>query len=290
MSSKNADNQESLISASPSDEVNLYDYWKILVKWKNIFLGILLITLVLVTIVSLIMPRYYRGESEISIPVPVSNTSSVITAPNIVNLVGNIDDIKKNKIFPNNSGAIKSVIISIPKKSTDKVSIIIDAKTVDIIPQALNDVCDYIINIPEIKDKIDKINVETDFKIQKLTEAKKANLIFLNQITDMMMKKQITLVNVNPADLIKKDAEISLEIKNLEQAKSDAMKKKELNINGSTGILGRPSITKQPSDLQIKQRIIIIGVLSLFVGIYILFILVYIERMKARKNQSTALE
>lgn len=290
MSSKNADNQESLISASPSDEVNLYDYWKILVKWKNIFLGILLITLVLVTIVSLIMPRYYRGESEISIPVPVSNTSSVITAPNIVNLVGNIDDIKKNKIFPNNSGAIKSVIISIPKKSTDKVSIIIDAKTVDIIPQALNDVCDYIINIPEIKDKIDKINVETDFKIQKLTEAKKANLIFLNQITDMMMKKQITLVNVNPADLIKKDAEISLEIKNLEQAKSDAMKKKELNINGSTGILGRPSITKQPSDLQIKQRIIIIGVLSLFVGIYILFILVYIERMKARKNKSTALE
>ncbi|MEN6374699.1 MAG: hypothetical protein ABFD75_07960 [Smithella sp.] len=102
MPSTNTDNQESISSALPSDEVNLYDYWKILIKRKKIFLGIFLIPLVIITIISLIMPRYYRGESEISIPaMPVPNStaamsaphiSSVITAPNIINLVGNIDD------------------------------------------------------------------------------------------------------------------------------------------------------------------------------------------------------
>ena len=267
------------------DEVNLYDYWKIMIKRKKIFLGMFLIPLVIVTIISLIMPRYYRGESEISIPAPAPNISSVITAPNIVKLVGNIDDTKKNKIFANNSSAINSVIISIPKKSTDKINIIINAKTADIIPQASKDMFDYINSIPEIKDEIDKINAETDFKIQKLTEAKKANLIFLNQITDMMMKKQITLVNVNPADLIKKDTEISLEIKNLQQAKSDALKKEEFNVKGSAGILGPPSITKQPSNARIKQITIITGILSLMAGIFVVFFLDYIERMKARENK-----
>lgn len=68
-----------------SDEINLYDYWKILVKRKKIFLGIFLIPLVIAIIISLIMPRYYKGESEISIPAPVPNIPSVITASNIVN-------------------------------------------------------------------------------------------------------------------------------------------------------------------------------------------------------------
>jgi len=61
-----------------SDEVNLYDYWKVLVKRKKIFLGIFLLPLVIAIIVSLFMPRYYRGESEITSPVisaPILSTS-----------------------------------------------------------------------------------------------------------------------------------------------------------------------------------------------------------------------
>jgi hypothetical protein len=117
------------------DEINLYDYWKVLVKRKKILIGIFLVPLVIVTIISLSLPRYYRGESEISNP--------VLPAPNIVNLVGNINDTPKVKIFTNNPGAIKSILISVPTKSNDKVKIIIDAKTADIIPQAFKDIHDY---------------------------------------------------------------------------------------------------------------------------------------------------
>ena len=260
----------------PDEEVNLYDYWKILVKRKKIFLGIFLVPLVLVTIISLGLPRYYRGESQI--------TNPLMPAPNIINLIGNIDDAKKNKIFANDAGAIKSVSISLPNKSTDKVNIIITAKAADTIPQAFKNIFDYIGNLPEIKGQILKIQAETNFKIKNLIEARKANLIFLNYMSDMIKKRTLTTVNFNPSDLVRKDGDLSLEIKNLEQAKSDAMRKKESNVTLDVGILGQPAITKQPSNSRIKQIIMIAGLLSLFAGIFVVFFLEYIDRMKAREK------
>src|SRR5450759_2699154 len=112
------------------EEINLYDYWKVLIKRKKIFTGIFLVPLVTVTIISLIQPRYYRGESEI--------TNPVIPARDIVNLVGAIDATQKTKIFTHNPDTIKSVSISLPNtslpsKTDDNVMIVIDVKTAYII-------------------------------------------------------------------------------------------------------------------------------------------------------------
>ena len=98
-------------------------------------------------------------------------------------------------------------------------------------------------------------------------------------------KRKLTIVNFNPSDLIRKDGDLSLEIINLQQEKTDMIKKKELNIKVTAGILGPPSITKRPLNSQIKQIIIITGLLSLFTGIFVVFFLEYIERMKARENK-----
>jgi hypothetical protein len=269
------------------EEVNLYDYWKVLVKRKKIFLGIFIVPFMLVTIISLGLPRYYIGEGEI--------TNTLIPAPNIFNLIGNIDDAKKIEIFGNNAKAINSVSVSLPNKSTDKISIIIDAKTEDMVPQAFKDIFNYIGNLSEIKGEIARIQAEndlkterllaeTDFKIKKLIEVRKVNLIFLKDISDMIKKRKLTIVNFNPSDLVRKDGDLSLEIKNLEQVKSDVMKTKELNVKIITGILGPLSITKQPPTEKIKNIIIFTGILSFFVSLVIVFFLDYIGRMEARNN------
>jgi hypothetical protein len=267
----------------PEEEINLYDYWKVLVKRKKVFIGIFLVPLVIVTIIGLSLPRYYRGESEISIPtLPASNIPSVRTAPNIVRLIGHIDDSQKVKIFTNNPDAIVSVFISLSKTSTDKINVSIDAKTADIIPQAFTDLLDYINNLPRIKEEMAKISEQIDFKIKNLIEVKKANLIFLNDMSDAIKKRKSPFVNFNPADLIRKDGDLSLEIMNLQQEKTAMMKAKELNIN--VGILGQLSITEQPSNSRIKQMIMITGLLSLFAGIFVIILLEYIDRMKAREK------
>ncbi len=91
------------------------------------------------------------------------------------------------------------------------------------------------------------------------------------------------MLTINPADIIKKDADIYLEIRKLEQTKSGLLKKKELKTNA--GISGPYSISKQPSDLRIKQIIIIICLFSLFVGVFVIFFLEYVDRMKAHDNK-----
>ncbi|MDO9566779.1 MAG: hypothetical protein Q7J15_08575 [Candidatus Desulfaltia sp.] len=166
-----------------------------------------------------------------------------------------MDDSKKVKIFTNNPGAIKSVSVSLPKKSTDKVNIIIDAKTADIIPQAFKDIFDYINNLPEIKGEIARIQAETDlktgklieeidFKLPRLIEARKANLIYLNQITDMLKKKQLMYLNVNPADLIKEDIDLTLEIINLQQAKIEYDEEKGIKCKSDSRNI-RPTLDYQ---------------------------------------------
>jgi hypothetical protein len=246
------------------EEMNLYDYWKVLVKRKKIFACVFFIPLVIVTTICLTIPHHYIGEAEISYSASLS--------ANIVKFAGNVNDTKKVKIFKNNSDAVKNVLISIPYASSDKVKISVDAKTADIIPQAFKDVHDYINNIPEIKEETAAIKEENNYRIKNLTEAKKANLIFLNYTKYLMKKRQIALIN--PADLIKKDADLSLEIINLQKA--------EMKF----GTFGPLSIAVQPSHLQIRKIIISTGALSLVAAIFfVLFLLDYIERIKVRENK-----
>jgi hypothetical protein len=299
--------QENTIALN--DEITLYDYWKILVKRKKILLGVFLVPLVIVTMIFLIMPRYYRGEIEISFPtLMVSNKPSAITSPNIfisfpalmvadkpsaitaakiINFIGYIDDTKKVKMFANNSGAIKSVSISLNKRPTvfDRINIIVDAKTADIIPQSFKDMFNYINNLPEIQEEFTKIQEETDFKIKKLMDAKEANRVFLKDTTDMIKKRKLTVVNFNPADLVKKDEDLELAIIDLQKTKKEMMKEKEINLKVPAGILGPLSITKEPSNAQIMKIIIITGILSIMASIFVMFFLEYIERMKARENK-----
>lgn len=263
------------------DEINLYDYWKVLVKRKKILIGIFLLPLVIVTIVSLSLPRYYRGESEMTIlSMPAGESRGpLIPAIHLIKFMENIDDTLKAKIFKNNPGAIKSALVSLSRKSPGsqgsvdgKVNIIVEAKTADIFPQAFEDLVEYMNNLPEVNRPLARIKEDADLKIKSLIEARKANRVTLGQITEMMEKKQITIINITPADLINKDTELHLQIKNLQAAKV------------AVGKLAPLPITRQPTNSQIKQSIIITGLISFFTGIFVVFFLEYIDRMKAREK------
>lgn len=257
----------------PEEQINLYDYWKVLVKRKKVFFGIFLVPLVIVTIISLILPRHYRGESEIINP--------LIPAPAMVNLFGYIDDTKKVEIFAKNSAAVKSVFVSLSPKSTNRVSIIIDAKSADIVSQAFQDLNHYLVNLRESREEIDRSNRKFDLQLAGLIETKKANLIFSGQITDLMKKGKISCIAINPTDIIKKDADLSLEISNLQQAKTNMLNERSVSP---------PLITEEPSNSLIKTRIIITGTICLFIGIFVVYFLDYIDRMKAREKDRTDIQ
>lgn len=258
-----------------AEETHLYDYWKVLAKRKKIFFSIFFIPLILVTIISLIMPRYYRGELEI--------TNVLLSASDVDHLIGNIDDAQKNKIFANNSAVIKRVSISIPNKSSNKVTIIIESKTADVIPQASKDIFNYFSSLPENQKKIAKMMEDVDTKLIQLEEMKKANLMFLSELMDMIKERQAVNIQLNPTELIKRTYDLSFEINDLQRAKKEMIMKIGSNI--MAGKMNLLSITKQPSSTKIKQIIIITCVLSFLTGIFVVFFIDYIQRMKARENK-----
>jgi hypothetical protein len=273
-------NAKSENEINSEEEITLYDYWEVLVKRKKILIGIFLIPLVIAFIISFTIPVYYSGVGVIS--------NLALPAPDIAKLIGNVGDTQKDKIFINNPGAINSVLI-LPN---DNLRIIIEAKTADIIPQAFKEILNYISNMPEIKEEIERnkerAKREANSKIKTLMDSKEANLTFMNYLKDMMKKRQLQYITVNPADLVKRDGEISLEIMNLQQTGKDVMKK-ESNVKVTVGMLGPLSITKNPSDKKIRERIIMTGILSLLTGILIIVFLEYIDRMKRRKNKQGSL-
>ena len=145
--------------------------------------------------------------------------------------------------------------------------------------------------------KLKNLTEESNLLAKKLIEAKKANLIFLNQLTAMLEKRQVPFVSVNPADLIMKDALLSLVITKLQQAKKTTMVKegKIVNVDEEAlidkaialtsegmnlqqtvvtfGTLGPVSTTLQPSNTQIRKIIVSTGALSLVAAIFVVFFL-----------------
>jgi len=248
----------------PEEEINLYYFLKVLVKRKKVFIGIFLILFAIATAINLLQPRYYRGESDIINP--------VIPPQTIVNLFRDFDDAKKVDVFTNTPGAIKSVLLTIPKNTTDRINIVLESDAADAIPQAFQNLVHYIYNLREYREEIEIINKKFDLQLEGLFEAKKANLIFFGQITDLMKKGKISCIGINPADVTKKNADLSVEIMNLQREKVKTI---------TRGSLGPISITRQPSNSTIKQNLIYSGIVSLITGIFVVFILEYIDRMKA---------
>lgn len=252
-----------------SEYSNIYDYWKIVIKRKKIFLGVFLAPIIIAIIIASIMPRYYKGECDIA--------KTVVPAQELVKLIGNIDETKKEKIFKASSKFIKNIQIKTSQQSSDTIHMTIEARAANAIPQYFKDLFAYVNKIPEITDVITKTNEDNDFKIKKMKEMKKANLVFLDQITDMMKKRQLTALLVNPADLIELDADLSKEIKFLEQSKSTMPEKM------SVGTLKLVSIQK-PSKQHVIQIIIVTAIISFMAAIALVFFLNYLESIVLRSS------
>ncbi|MBA3070988.1 MAG: hypothetical protein FP829_02270, partial [Nitrospirae bacterium] len=50
------------------DEINLYDYWKVIVKRKRLIIGLFVIAILASAVISLLMPKIYRGEVVLKLP------------------------------------------------------------------------------------------------------------------------------------------------------------------------------------------------------------------------------
>ena len=281
------------------DEINLYDYWKVIVRRKRLIIGLFLVAILVSAVISLLMPKIYRGEVTLKLP---AITAKELIAKELLGVIGKLDAEKIKSILPKTHHLIADVKLNALKDSTDKLQLIIEAKNTDALPQAATEFVEYLNDIPLIKEPVEREKREKEKvarakarekekvakrlkDIPRLIKNKSDLIKEYNSFAKMYDRKlergELSIINLVPADFKQRAMDLDNERRSLvEEAKEYKEAKEEMeNITGVL-LAGNPYISRNPVKPTIKKNITIAGITSLFSGIFLAFFLEYIKKLK----------
>jgi hypothetical protein len=261
----------------PSDEISLYDLWKIIAKRKKLIIGLILFFVLSATITSLFMPKIYRGEAILGIP-PFEILTSNISAKEISDFIGKIDSDKKAQLLPKTSFAIADIKLSTLKDSKDKIEIIIESKDISIIPDALSEIMEYINNIDIVKSNVNEEKERFLKRSSELTTVIDASSEILNTYNKLLKAGRLVPVGFNPLDLNKKIADIKVEKLMTDQVLQ--------RLKRGVDIAKQLYIGHRPIKPKIMMNVALSCVLGIFLAILLSFFLEYTEQIKKTKGNN----
>jgi Uncharacterized protein involved in exopolysaccharide biosynthesis len=268
------------------DEINLYDFWKVIAKRKILIIGLFIVIVVSTAIVSLFMPKVYRGEVNLSVMdnSASSNIGNILIvkraeeAKEIIDIMGSIDNGKKKLILPKTYISVKSVKLRALKEAKNKIVATIDAKSTDDIPVAMSELVDFLNNMEIMKASLKE---EREILTQKSIES--ANILktapdLLVAYNKLIREGKLTTVGFNPIELNKKIADIRIEKLAVEQALSRLK-------DGRIQIMTPPYISNRPVSPKMTMNVILAGIISLLLGVFLAVFIEYIGNIKNKKSK-----
>lgn len=266
------------------DAIYIYDLWKVMVKRRRIIIGLFLIIIISTAIVSLFIPKSYRGDVKLNVvdnsalsTIDISFRNILIAkgtldAKEIIDSMGSIDDAKKKLIMPKTYISVKSVKLMV-LSDTKKIVAIVNANSADDIPVAMSELVDFLNNMESVKASLKE---ERELLMQRsieLTSIIKSASDLLAAYNKLILEGKITNIGYNPIDLSKRIADIKNEKLVAEQALSRLK-------NGRIQIITPPYISNKPVSPKILQNVYVAGILGLFFGIALAFLMEYVEKIK----------
>ncbi len=254
---------------SYEDEINLYDYWKVIVKRKSLIIGLFFIATLASAIISLLMPKIYRGE------VVLQLTAKELTAKELLGVIGKIDGEKIKSILPKTHYLVTDVKLNALKDSTNKLNVVIDAKRANDIPDAVSELVEYMNNNQLIKRYVEQERERLLKQSEEISKTIESSRELVKTYKILIMSGKLIPIGFNPIELNKMVSDLKIEKIAVEQAIK--------NLKG-VEILGNLYIPKNPVKPSIKKNIVIAGITSLFVGIFLAFLMEYIDRIKLQSK------
>ena len=237
------------------DEINLYDYWKVIVKRKSLIIGLFLVAVLASAIISLLMPKIYRGEVVLKLP--------VITAKE---LLGIIYISNTQKILPTTHHLITNIKLKALKDSTDKFQLIIEAKNTNDISSAMTEFVGYLNNFSLINRAIEEEKQRLIKQSEELSKVMKEANELAQTYKKLLKEGKLIPLNFNPVEIKKKASDMEVERFAIEQA---------LKRPKGVEMIENPHILKNPAKPSIKKNIALAGIISLFSGVFLAFLLEY---------------
>ena len=263
------------------DEINLYDYWKVIVKRKRLIIGLFIVAVLASAIISFLMPKIYRGEVILKLPAKELTskeltskelTSKELTSKELLSIIGKIDVEKIKKFLPTTHHLITNIKLNALKDSTDKLQLIIEAKNKDIISTAIIEFAAYLNNLPLINRSVEEERQRLLMQSEELSKVIKDSEEFAEIHKKLLREGKLILLGFNPVEISKRMSDLKIEKLGVEQS---------LQRPKSVEIIEKPYILKNPVKPSIKKNIALAGTISLFIGIFLAFFMEYIEKMRS---------
>ena len=264
------------------DEINLYDLWKVIAKRKMLIIGLVIVVVGLTAIGSFMMPNIYRGEAVLLVNLNNfdKQKSEVINATEITDSVGSINREKLLRMAPKSYSNVTQIKLNANKNSKDKITVTIDAKKIDDIPGALSEVIGYLNNIDIIKSSVSRYKENFIKQSSELSDIIKSSHDLLLTYRKMFEAGKITAMGFNPVEASTMIGKMKVDLTEIDQKIS------RLN-NGGIEIASQLYISDNPVSPKILRNVILVGIISLFLGIFLALFIEYIGNVKNRNNNSS---
>jgi capsular polysaccharide biosynthesis protein len=276
------------------NEINLYDFWKVIAKRKKLIIGLFIVIVVSTAIVSLFMPKVYRGEINLSVMdnsaslnIDINNRNILIVkraedakeiAKEIIDIMGSIDNGKKKLILPKTYISVKSVKLRALKEAKNKIVATIDAKSTDDIPVVISELVDFLNNMEFMKASLKEereILTQRSIELSNILKTAPDLLVAYNKL---IREGKLTTFGFNPIELNKRIVDIKIEKLAVEQALSSLK-------NGRIQIMTPPYISNKPVSPKILQNVFVAGIISLLLGVFLAILIEYIGNIKNKKSK-----
>ena len=263
------------------DEINLYDYWKVIVKRKSLIIGLFLVAVLASAIISFLTSKIYRGEVILKLPAKELTskeltskelTSKELTSKELLSIIGKIDAEKVKNFLPKTHRLITSIKLDALKDSTDKLRLVIEAKNTDDISSAMTEFVGYLNNFPLINRSVEEERQRLLIQSEELSKVIKDSEEFAEIHKKLLREGKLILLGFNPVEISKRMSDLKIEKLGVEQS---------LQRPKSVEIIEKPYILKNPVKPSIKKNIALAGTISLFIGIFLAFFMEYIEKMRS---------
>lgn len=251
------------------DEIDLYDYLKVIVKRKWLIITLFLVSVVSAGVVSSLMTEIYRGEGVLRI--------QLISPEEVSAIIGDLrSEELRRSILPETYYSVTSIQLDPVRGSKNKLQIIVEMQGAgDKLPKIISEFAEYINNMPFLKRLIEQKRERLLMQIAELSRSIEFPEEMLKAYSPFIRERILTFKEADPVALKRGLSKMATDKFSLEQRLE--------NLKG-VEVVRQPIIPEVPIGPNTMMNIAIAGVLGLFMGVFLAFFIEYIRKAQGRQQ------
>jgi hypothetical protein len=269
------------------EEINLYEFYKIVKKRFKLIFGMFIIAALLTAIISFLIPPVYRSSFIIKIPGYTGYTldpgeATIISPGETIWIIEKLNSMRKDNMLSELSKKLgideKKMEEMVAVKAKDIrgekniVEIIVDVRNPMIITDLKEGIVRFLNQNPYVNERI-RFYKEELMQFEKEIKSKITEIYALKDATTTQIKQgKVNIVGYNPIEVENSVIDLKQKLVNL-QTKISLLKGFDVTVE--------PIILKKPVRPRKLLNITIAGVTSVFLGVCLAYLMAWFERNRA---------